>query len=135
MQNTDSRLATHVVLMFVVLTVPSCQRARVRDDAPEVVVDLTIKPDPPKVGDAATTIRLTDKAGKPVEGAAVKLEGNMNHPGMKPAFADAKETQPGSYEATLSLSMGGDWFILVEASLADGRKLKRKVDVPGVRSR
>jgi hypothetical protein len=31
--------------------------------------------------------------------------------------------------------MGGDWFVLVSARLADGRQLKRKVDVPGVKSR
>jgi len=28
--------------------------------------------------------------------------------------------------------MGGDWFILVRATLADGRSLEEQVDVPGV---
>jgi len=30
--------------------------------------------------------------------------------------------------------MAGDWFILVRATLADGRSLEEKVDVPGVAS-
>ena len=54
---------------------------------------------------------------------------------MKPVFADATETEPGRYEATLELSMGGDWFVLITGKLADGRPLKEKVDVPGVKSR
>ncbi len=31
--------------------------------------------------------------------------------------------------------MGGDWFVLIDVSLADGRTLKKKVDLPGVKSR
>ena len=54
---------------------------------------------------------------------------------MKPVFADAREVEPGKYEAALELTMGGDWFVVVNGTLADGRKLKRKVDVPGVKSR
>jgi hypothetical protein len=59
----------------------------------------------------------------------------MNHAGMRPVFADAKEVEPGKYEATLELTMGGDWFVLITGTLPDGRKLHRKVDVPGVKSR
>ena len=63
----------------------------------------------------------------------MKLEGNMNHAGMTPVFADARETEPGKYEAALEFTMGGDWFVLVNVTLADGRKLSRKVDVRGVK--
>jgi YtkA-like len=97
-----------------------------------VTIDLALRPDPPKVGKAAAVITLTDKAGRPVRGAAVKLEGNMNHAGMTPVFADAKEVEPGRYETELEFTMGGDWFVLVNVTLPDGRKLTRKVDVRGV---
>ena len=83
-----------------------------------------ITPDPPKVGPAKAKITLTDKEGKPLQGAALKLEGNMNHAGMKPVFAVATETDPGRYEATLELTMGGDWFVLITGKLKDGRPLK-----------
>jgi hypothetical protein len=59
----------------------------------------------------------------------------MNHAGMEPVFVDAKETEPGKYRADLKFTMGGDWFVLVSAALADGRKVNRKIDVPGVKSR
>ena len=59
----------------------------------------------------------------------------MNHAGMVPVFADARETAPGRYEATLNFTMAGDWFILVQARLPDGRTVEQAIDVPGVQGR
>jgi hypothetical protein len=56
----------------------------------------------------------------------------MNHAGMVPEFAQAREMAPGRYQGDLEFTMGGDWFILVRAKLPDGRALERKIDVPGV---
>jgi hypothetical protein len=103
------------------------------DAAPDVKVELAFQPSPPKVGAAEATVTLADAAGQPLRGAAVKLEGNMNHAGMAPSFADAKEAEPGRYKGELTFTMGGDWFVLVNATLADGRKITRKVDVRGVK--
>lgn len=103
--------------------------------APEIALEWTVVPDPPATGPVAFSLTLTDTtAGRPVEGAAVRLEGNMSHPGMKPVFAAAREVAPGRYEAPLDFTMAGDWFVLVEAALSDGRTLQRKVDVRGVRA-
>ena len=85
------------------------------------------------MGQATAVVTLKDKDGAPIRGAAVKLEGNMNHAGMTPVFGDARETKPGKYQAPLDFTMGGDWFVLVNVTLADGRKVSRKVDVPGVK--
>lgn len=129
----------HVLLaVFPVLAVAlasGCNKEGASVDAQDVKLEFAMRPDPPRVGAATATIQLTDRENRPVRGAALKLEGNMNHAGMEPVFADAKETAPGKYEATLQLTMGGDWFVLIEGNLPDGRKLKRKVDVPGVKSR
>src|SRR5690606_8088607 len=76
----------------------------------------------------------TDRTtGAPVAGAEVRLEGNMPPPGMQPILATAAEVAPGKYEAPLAFTMAGDWFILFEGTLADGRPLHRQVDVAGVR--
>lgn len=123
------------LLLGAVWFTAGCQRTGVADGAKDVTVDVRFRPDPPAVGPATATVELTGKDGKPIPNATVKLEGNMNHAGMKPVFADAKETKPGHYEGPLELTMGGDWFVLVNATLPDGRTLSRKVDVPGVRSR
>jgi hypothetical protein len=52
---------------------------------------------------------------------------------MTPTFADATEVGPGEYRADLELTMGGDWFVLVAAELADGKQVEEKIDLPGVR--
>jgi hypothetical protein len=124
-----------VFCLVAVITASGCQRPSTTDNSEDVKLDLTLQPDPPTVGQATATVQLEGKDGKPVEGATVKLEFNMNLAGMTPVFADAKEMKPGQHEATLELTMGGDWFVLVNATLADGRKLSRKVDVRGVKSR
>jgi hypothetical protein len=94
-----------------------------------------VSPDPPAVGPATVTVTLQDDGGKPITGATVQVEGNMNHAGMEPVFGTAQEKNPGRYEAPLEFTMGGDWFLLINASLADGRKVNQKVDVAGVKSR
>jgi hypothetical protein len=56
----------------------------------------------------------------------------MAHAGMAPVFGDAKEIAPGQYRGGLEFAMPGDWVILIHATLPDGRKLERQVDVSGV---
>jgi hypothetical protein len=98
----------------------------------DVIVDLTVFPDPPCMGPATVVIQMTDAEAQPIVGAQISLEGNMNHAGMVPVLTEALEMSPGRYEAGLEFTMGGDWFILVQVKLADGRSVEQKVDVPGV---
>lgn len=93
-------------------------------------------PPVPEVGTAQLEVRLVDAAGDPLPGAQVELEANMTHAGMVPTFATLAEsaTQPGVYTGDVEFTMGGDWFLLLEAELADGRSLERTLDVPGVRA-
>ena len=105
-----------------------------RADASGVEVDCKLEPSPPVVGDAQVSLTLTGPDQKPIQGADVRLEGNMNHAGMKPSFADLRETEPGRYTGTLEFTMGGDWFVIVTAKTPDGKTIERKIDVPGVQS-
>ena len=127
-----SSLAWLFVASAMLLTTPGC-RPQVADTS-DIEVALALEPSPPVVGDSNVTLEMTDAQGEPVSGAEVKIEGNMNHAGMKPSFADLGETEPGKYTGTLDFTMGGDWFILVTASTPDGKQIERKIDVPGVKS-
>ncbi len=103
-------------------------------DTSDVQVELALKPPKPVVGTADVSLQLADAGGAAVRGADVRLEGNMNHAGMKPSFSELQETQPGTYTGTLEFTMAGDWFILVSATTPDGRRIERKIDVPQVKS-
>ena len=99
----------------------------------DIVFEGRIAPDPPTKGPATVNLKLADSAGKPIVGARISLEGNMSHPGMRPVFSEASEVGPGRYEAALEFTMGGDWVILFQINLPDGRNLQRQIDVKGVR--
>ena len=104
--------------------------------APDIALQWQIAPAPPAVGAATLSFTLTDRGtGARVRGARVRIEADMSHPGMAPVFAAARETAPGQYQAPLQLTMAGDWSLLVDAELRDGRTLHRQVDLPGVRER
>ena len=100
-----------------------------------LAIDLRVSPDPPKVGPATVSLTLTDATGKPATGATLSLEGNMAHAGMKPVFADVREEKEGRYTADLEFTMAGDWFVLVTGKTSDGKAIRKKIDVKGVRSR
>lgn len=78
---------------------------------------------------ATVSVALTDSTGSPIEGADVELEGTMTHPGMQTIIADVREASPGRYVAQVDLSMRGDWILLLEATLQDGRKMSRQKDL------
>jgi len=103
------------------------------EPAPDLAVECTTVPSPPVVGVAQLELAVRDAAGASVTGATVRIEGNMNHAGMTPSFAEAREIEPGRYQADLDFTMAGDWFLLVDVTLADGRTARRKVDVPSVK--
>ena len=99
---------------------------------PDFILEHEVSPQPPRVGQVTITLRLMDAARTSITGAHVELEGNMSHAGMAPVFAVAKETEPGRYQSTVELSMAGDWFVLVTATLTDNRKYGRKFEIKGV---
>jgi YtkA-like len=88
-----------------------------------------IQPTPHRVGLNTFTITLTASKGERLAGARIALEGDMSHPGMSPAFSEAKEITPGRYQGTLDLNMRGDWTVLFHITLPNGRSFDRQVDV------
>jgi hypothetical protein len=130
---TRGRLLLAAVACACALLGAAC---RLTEPTPDFNFQHDVSPSRPEVGRPATvSLKLIDfLASKPVSGARIQLEGNMTHPGMPPVFAEAKETEPGSYRATLEFTMAGDWVVLVHAALPDGRKVERQFDVKGVRA-
>jgi hypothetical protein len=100
--------------------------------APDVAVSVRLAPDPPRVGHEQVTVHLSDRSQRPISSASVKVEGDMNHPGMVPAIAAAAERIPGVYVADLTLGMPGEWFLTADVRLADGRRFERVVPLPAV---
>jgi hypothetical protein len=111
------------VLLVVMLLVAGCGRQAV--DAQPGNLQISLIPAPEGMSGTHLTVQLADAAGNPVTDATVRLEGNMNHPGMAPVFAepvqDGDDGQvDGSYQAPFVFNMLGDWIITVTVERPQG---------------
>jgi hypothetical protein len=108
--------------------------ARNADPSDTISVTWALDPSPPVTG-APMVARLTlrDEQQRPVSGARLRLEGLMSHPGMAPVTADLAERGDGTYEAPFQFTMAGDWILLVTGDLQGGGKLRKQIEIPGVR--
>ncbi len=98
-------------------------------------MEMSVTPQPPVTGLARLEIRIRDAQGRALAATAVGLEANMTHPGMKPSFATARRERPDRWLAEVELTMAGDWVVLVDARLEDGRTVRRSLPLPGVEPR
>lgn len=129
-------VAVVLAALAATLVAAGCGPRAVRDvpDVRDVMLAWSLSPAAPVVGPATLRLVLTDgRAGRRLDGATIKVEEDMLHPGMAPDLAAAREVAPGRYEANLRFSMAGDWVLLVDATLADGRPIHREIRVRGVR--
>ncbi len=112
-----------VVLCCVALLAAGCGRIEAARPAsnPDIVFSLAVQPNPPVVGPAELVVTLLDRAGKPVEGARLEVEGNMTHAGMQPAFGQGAGGQGGRYAVPMNWTMSGDWVVTVKATMPGGQ--------------
>jgi hypothetical protein len=90
---------------------------------------MVAQPSEPGVGDGTLVVALRDPAGNPVTGAGLQVEGNMSHAGMKPSFGKVTGEDAGQYIVAIPWTMGGDWYVDIKATLADGRVIARRFPI------
>jgi hypothetical protein len=121
-----------IVLASAAALFVGCAKHREDGSTPGVAIKHEISPDPPHVGAATLTLKLTDATAVPITKAHVVLEADMLHPGMVPRPFEVKEVEPGSYRAQVQFDMAGDWVILLHIILPDGDSLDRQFEIKGV---
>jgi hypothetical protein len=92
-------------------------------------VTMVAQPSTPVVGDGTLVVTLRNPAGKPVTGAGLQIEGNMSHAGMQPSFGKVTGEDAGQYTVAIPWTMGGDWYVDIKATLADGRVIARRFPI------
>ena len=97
---------------------------------------LAVDPSPPLFGrPCLMTITITDRSGAPVEGATLRVKGDMTHAGMLPVIVEIKDGPGGVYSVPFEWTMGGDWIVTVVATPAEGEPFQRQfeltVEIPG----
>lgn len=116
------RAVTLAVLLAASLAAGGCRRS-----AAAVSVAWHEKPAAITVDEPALLqIVLRDAAGQPIDGAALRIEAHMQHPGMAPVIETAEGRGKGVYAARVSLSMAGEWIVIVSGELPDGRRVREQ---------
>ena len=128
-----ARVASIVLLALLAALVLSACGPRGGQTGGLDVTVVSVSPDPATVGDAVITMEIHDADGNPVEGATIEVEGTMTHGGMKPVIVETESLGEGKYATqNFKFTMGGDWVLIVCATLADGSTAARQVDLKGV---
>ncbi|MCA9263064.1 MAG: FixH family protein [Planctomycetales bacterium] len=100
--------------------------------AESVNITMELSPSPPTVGEVEMTLTIQSSQGDSLSNAQVGVEGNMNHAGMKPSFAELAESSPGTYTGKLNLTMAGDWYLVISIETETGKKIDETIALPGV---
>lgn len=120
-----------IIAIAFVLLAAGCGRIQSgpSSEATDISVEFSVEPADPAVGPSQLRLTLTDGRGQPVDDATVNIEGNMTHAGMTPVLAQASGGENGQYLVPFEWTMGGDWIVTVEVTLADGRVVTREFPV------
>jgi hypothetical protein len=115
-------LRAALLALTLSLTTPillvACRPPAERTDASRPV-EVTLLTTPARVGPAAIEVRLSVD-GAPVDGASVRVVGDMTHAGMVPVVADAVGLGGGIYRTEgFAFDMAGDWVITADVRYPD----------------
>jgi len=119
-----------VLVLLGALVLAGC-RGSSEAIAPEdanVDMSLSVAPEPPTVGEVTLVVSLRTADGEPISGASIDVRGDMNHAGMEAVLADASTDVSGDYRVPFEWTMGGDWFVVVTATLPDGQVVEQQFD-------
>jgi len=83
---------------------------------------------PPKAGDNALTISITDAQGKPVTGAKITTSVAMTSMDMGTTHPAVTEKGGGKYSATATFSMAGPWRVKVKVILPGQKPVLKAFD-------
>ncbi len=104
--------------LVLVWNMAHAKELELKKKAGDMEVKLTLKQNPPIVGDNDATVEIRDSAGKAVTDAKVVVNYSMPAmPGMPPMNYKAEAMLHGDkYHARMNLSMAGPWNIEVRVT-------------------
>lgn len=122
------RLITLFGLLATLFALAGCRAGSTAVLPESVGVEMVISaaPNPPTVGQATLIVSLHSiEDDAPIDDAAIAIRGDMNHAGMIPVLRETDRATDGDYSIPFEWTMGGDWFVVVTATLSDGTVIEQ----------
>lgn len=130
MNARNSRPLMEATILLFSLILSSCGLGSpAESENPNLDLMLDVDPNPPVIGPSHLVVTLVDSGGALIDGATVNVEGSMPEGEMQPLFASLRASEDGKYESPFSWTMGGDWIMIVDATLADGQEISRQFEL------
>jgi hypothetical protein len=123
-----SRLAWGLILLAFLGLSTACDRVD-RQGGGAANIELMGPLVPPPVGEGRILLRVTDRAGAPIDNARLTVRGDMTHAGMIPIVGTADRGEDGLYMIPVEWTMAGDWIITAEATLSDDSLVSRQFEL------
>ncbi len=119
-----------VVLFLSLVLLAACgTQVAVQPTPSNVTIAVDVESQPLAVGAATLIVTLTDGGGAPVDGAALRVRGDMDHAGMMAVEREVKDSAGGSYRVPFEWTMGGGWIVTVTAQLPNnGGEISQKFE-------
>ena len=121
-----------LVLLVPLLVLVGC-RQTTEATAENVNIEVALDTEMAMVGDATLLVTVTTDDGTAVNDATVAVTGDMTHAGMVPVIPEpVSEAEEGVYSIPFEFTMGGDWIITVDVTLANGDTASTTYEIDGV---
>lgn len=121
-----------IALCMSMLILVGCRQTN-ETTAENVLINVALNDDMAMVGDATLLVTVTDEDGTPINDATVSVRGDMTHAGMVPVIPDPVTTaEDGVYSIPFEFTMGGDWIITVDVTLANEETASVTYEIDGV---
>lgn len=128
----EKKMRFHILLLALLLTLVGC-RQTTEPTAENISIEIALDTENPSIGDATLLVTVNTDEGNPVNDATVNARGDMTHAGMMPVIPDAvSEAEEGVYSIPFEFTMGGDWLITVDVTLANGDTASAEYEVDAV---
>lgn len=115
---TITNLRLPVFLAIILLVVVACRQ---QQPVAPAAIELELMASDTLVGETTLMLLVTDSDGKPLSNpGTLSVRGDMNHAGMVPVFAEAKEAVDGTFSLPFEWTMAGSWLVEVSLKLPSG---------------
>lgn len=106
------------LLVLVGLVLAACGQQNATPPASlDIDIVARVEPELPAVGESTLIVTLKDASGAPIDGARLRVQGNMDHAGMVTINREIDQSSNGEYQIPFEWTMGGGWVVEITAQL------------------
>lgn len=120
---------TRLLVLLLLFTIAGCRESAQETETPDDY-QMTLDVESDSVGETTLLVTLLNAESEPVNDAVIDVKGDMNHAGMVPVLGSSENApEHGVYRVPFNWTMGGEWILVVTASLPDDTTFSEEFNI------